>query len=349
MKVGVFSDLHLHNFQRFSKPGPGGVNSRAQVCLDVLREILAQDCCYGFLFCGDFWHVRWSIPTSLIKPSREILSEGAAYVFAIPGNHDQATVDPFGPNGLSCLDNLLIDVTYRTAVHSDMLPISVVGLPADAPLTKLEPALDAALQDTTYSGKPTALMLHEMISGTEISGSGYVTTDGLTIDIILEYMDKYSIDKCFIGDIHKRQQIHDNIWYVGSALQHGFGDGGQEKGMLIWDTESGEVEEVPIKSPQFLSEDVTSNLPKLEGFNPDNYNYYRIKTCTETYPLAVKRFNNTWNVDILPPKGSVSEVEFEYLDKDTFDDVLKRYVEQSVDDRSRHSLLTDLGKELLSG
>ncbi len=338
MKVGVFSDLHLHNFKQFSRPEPTGVNSRAQACLDVLGKILSQEDCKTFLFCGDFWHVRWSIPTTLIQPVQNILYRNLqrceTYCYAIPGNHDQPTKDPYGPNALAAIGACgLVDIS-GLMYYPDLF---ILGVPAGASLPVI---------DIIDKQNKKVLILHQMIEGTEISASGHITNTGSSLDSIKEYMAEYSFDKCFIGDIHKRHQLDDDIWYVGSSLQHDFGDEGQDKGMLIWDTESGEVTFREIVSPQFKT------ITDPEKQTIDSGNYYRIYTTESNIETTLKKFGHLWNVKVIPPRGTDSQprmLDFKALSPDNLDKILSRYVsgicKESIEEQVE---LVKLGRDLFN-
>lgn len=68
----------------------------------------------------------------------------------------------------------------------------------------------------------------------------------------------------FSGHIHFKRQINDNFYYVGSALNHNFGDSLDRKGVTIVDIEPGSYK-ITYKENPFCSFFVKFNLEKPEN------------------------------------------------------------------------------------
>ena len=67
------------------------------------------------------------------------------------------------------------------------------------------------------------------------------------------------------GHIHSKQQCQDNIYYTGSALQHSFGDKGNNTLLLIEDGEMTEVDlELPKKKTVYIDSSELDNV-KIEN------------------------------------------------------------------------------------
>jgi DNA repair exonuclease SbcCD nuclease subunit len=68
-----------------------------------------------------------------------------------------------------------------------------------------------------------------------------IDTDGIPLEWVSHF------HRVFCGHYHYRNTI-DNVQYIGSPLQQNFGEMGQDKGVLVYDTKTDKIEFVEIKS-----------------------------------------------------------------------------------------------------
>lgn len=301
MKIGIFSDIHIHNWKRFAKPSTLylGINSRAEACLEVLFQIgtIAKeeplDC---ILFCGDFFESRGNVSIPLVVASKIILSEilDICPIFAVSGNHDLvgassesiSALNMFdslnSENGFTILDNRIVG--YRE--------LSIAGIPNGSSLSRID--------DEDKKGK--ILIMHHHVTGARMSSSSsMMVKSDISIEQIEEYMERFGYSYCFIGDIHTRQKLEDNIWYVGSTLQHDFGET-QNKGILILDTDKSSIEFREIPSPKFFS------IGEDEIDSIDNFNYFEVRaSSSDSFHSLVNKLKALWNVIVIAPPLETKE------------------------------------------
>ncbi len=94
MKSLIVSDLHADNYTPFAKLLDTGVNSRMQVCLDVLNEvdgICREKEITNIFFLGDLFNSRTAVPMDVYYLVYEKLKEmsSSREIWLLLGNHDQ--------------------------------------------------------------------------------------------------------------------------------------------------------------------------------------------------------------------------------------------------------------------
>lgn len=344
-RIGIFSDLHLHNFKQFSKPVGKGLNSRAVETLKILDQVVgvAESLeLEAVLFCGDMFESRGYISVALLKEAKDRIRSIARIcpVIMIAGNHDQATKEEDTPNAVelfSDIEGVMIlsngDSTIIGGEEYEGWDLEIFGFEAGEKLTDL-------INPSRFSGDYNRiLLLHETIKGTAINSTGYVADFGIPKNYLKKYLDRNEIDFCFIGDIHVRQKILDNCWYVGNTIQKEFGED-QDKGILI--LEDGEVYFLPLESPQFKSIDFSD----LES-EYNETDYFRVTVSSvEEY----EQLNENWNYfnikpipDIETEKKERSEIGLD-MDKD---ELLETYIDTFEFTPDERKKLLDKGKEIV--
>lgn len=341
MKIGIFSDLHLHNYSAFGEPAGGGLNHRAVKSLDTLFQIYEKvdELDLEFLcFCGDMFEAKGNLSVPLIIAAKECLKliSDRMNILAVPGNHDIAVREKDSPTSIDIFE----DLKYFVNVDKTVFPRGgepwFIGMGADTELKDLEIMLKSKAKYMPKSNKGILLM-HKTFKGTLISNTGYKAETGMSIREVEKFMQKHNIVYCFCGDIHIRQRLRDNIWYVGNPLQVGFGDT-QEKGMLILDTDNWSVDFEELRSPKFISVDYAN--AKI-----DDYNYFSINTSNKEDFEEAQRLN-AWNVKINPPPKEYSKDRTTIkMDMDV-DNVLEEYVKMK--NPLGKDRILKLGKSLLT-
>lgn len=298
MKLGVFSDVHIHNFQQFGKPSQvfQGINTRAEDCFNAIikaYQTAKENDAEALLFCGDLFENRGTLSVSLIRIAQVVLQHICSDipVYAISGNHDYASKHGESVSSVELFDT--IENLKVISLGTEYLNgVAISGVSHGKSYEDLE-------KHTADSG---VLLLHTTFSGTTISDS-HIAETGEDLDDLKEYMKDNNYSMCFVGDIHRRQNLGDGVWYVGSLLQNGFGDE-QDKGMLIVDTETKSVRFHTIVSPRFVTIQC--------GEDVEESGYYRIATESETdYSYAKQKYGDFTNSIILPPNKTVTKKRVE--------------------------------------
>lgn len=239
MKIGIFSDLHLHNFRQFS-----GADGRRRlhdglVALENYFREFVRTRCDRVIFCGDLFHSRKDIDVdvlmSTINTFKKIIDADGfrrsklkpERVYFLRGNHD--TYD----NHCSASLLKLMHEFGFTVIDSPAIKhagaVSLVFVPW-MPIQQQVQYLDRIR--TVYKHRMRTLsylFIHCLPAGAS-TPAGFRFKNGVDFS---KY-DKY-FTKIYCGDVHKRQSFG-KVQIVGSAMHHTFADVGEEKGFDVLDT-----------------------------------------------------------------------------------------------------------------
>ncbi len=87
-------------------------------------------------------------------------------------------------------------------------------------------------------------LMHELFAGTKIGAGDYEMPLQFTVPLVS--LPNW-ITKVFSGHIHKPQELHEGrVVYVGSIDARNFGEADQVKRIIIYDTDTGKWESVPL-------------------------------------------------------------------------------------------------------
>ncbi|KAL0029555.1 hypothetical protein WJX79_003952 [Trebouxia sp. C0005] len=214
----MFSDLH--------------VSIRTlDTCISVLQKIKKEATSRkaGILFLGDFWHARGALP---VEPLNAILREFESWrqpTLMLVGNHDQVSVGGLDhalqPLAAACSAIHIVDVPtlYRDALW--------------LPYRKDRAQLKEAIQD---AGDIKAVFAHADVMGAMMNES-FQAKEGLPPDLFPEGVPTYT------GHYHKPHTVADtNIRYIGSPYQVSRSEAGQQKELLVLDSNWQELERIPL-------------------------------------------------------------------------------------------------------
>ena len=261
-KCLIFSDLHLHPFSYGSHITDDGLNSRlaaqAKAADEMIEDAVNEGVTHAY-FCGDLFHSHGNIPTQALMVAADmftkIRNQGIA-IRAIPGNHDQ--YDRQGRiHGLQFLPE-----SERIGHWVDQGQ-QVLSLP----YTTDDDVLNRFLGEAAVAGESTLLMLHQGVSGIPLS-SGYVLDERLTSDMIPDNC------RAFTGHYHFHRAVTPKLTVVGNLTPLGWGDIDQPKGWVIWDRNTGALEQkFQTASPNFIT--WNQEVAKWADANYLNRNFVR--------------------------------------------------------------------------
>jgi DNA repair exonuclease SbcCD nuclease subunit len=248
MRVLLFTDLHAHAFSKCSTTLPSGRNSRLQDAVDVCDEIYKvckQASIDGVLFLGDLFHVRGTLKVATLNAAYESFAKiktAVDWMGILVGNHDQATKlgDEHAVYAFRAIATVMDEPRIYQFGQDNTL--SVFALPysedVDGMRENLEKNRDVEVD---------ACIGHVCISGAR-PGANFV----LKSPNMLTAIDFRGYPKTFLGHYHMKQDITDNIHYLGSPLQHNWGDVGQQRGYWIWDTNTNGLKFFESDAPKFV-------------------------------------------------------------------------------------------------
>lgn len=281
MKFLVFSDLHLHNWS-YGSTLVNGVNSRLLDQASVLDQI-ANHPDIGHLdeivFCGDLFHTHGKLDASVLRVAyegiRKILQKSTVdmmFTFLV-GNHDTGLkdksthalhwIDAFGPR-VRVVNNYF---------HSTIANASFLSYTESK--EEMEKFFSLA-QDTCF--------MHQGIADVPM-GSGFLINELFDLDMIPE-----DVSHVYTGHYHEYNRVSDKATVIGSTMQLNWSDEGKDKGFLIVDTKTGEVEQVLVNAPRFVTYNMTNALRKGRQIQePIEGNFVRVINYDETHKEDIRK------------------------------------------------------------
>lgn len=245
-----FSDLHAHNFPDCAVPVSEGINSRLLDCLNIIDQIGAYAKKYDvkdIVFGGDLFHVpgRIEVPVfnAVINALVKLCIETEAGLWLIVGNHDQ-----YNRSGtIHSLEALKLKEGLFYIIDEPAF-CEVGG--REIALIPYSPLRDTVTKNIKHLRKRTSVeiaVLHQGLSGVPVGKSGY------TIDENLAPSDLPTTTKLnLLGHYHEHRQVTGNSFFIGSPLQHNWGDEGQNKWCVLVEADD-TVEMLPLSAPKFVT------------------------------------------------------------------------------------------------
>jgi DNA repair exonuclease SbcCD nuclease subunit len=361
LKIVIFSDLHVHDWQEHSTN-----QSRLHHCVSVLRQVreyAVKHDVEAVLFGGDLFHKRGVLYTRPYNLVVEELALWANYahirLYANVGNHDAADrsgkvhtlqalksaglLDTVGEDGWANWDFEHKDSDYD--VH-----VTAVAYCPDA--KELRRRTNAALEAREDGGFSIGLF-HHGFKGARVGTSlEYVVREDADAD---KYAKDFSV--MLSGHYHAHQEIGSlgNAWYVGSPLEFVRGET-SPKGFLVLDTVTAEMERVTLDLPRFVKltgEDIADDDFDIRAHVNGNY----VDVVFDELPMPWEKIEATimklgaagiracpMRADKLP-KSSRLQVDPTAGDKQ----LLEAYMDHVTVDPSEREEILRVGLELLEG
>jgi DNA repair exonuclease SbcCD ATPase subunit/DNA repair exonuclease SbcCD nuclease subunit len=236
-KFIVFADLHVS----------AKTLTRALDLLSLVRD-MADDHHAKVVCLGDFWDQRGVLNVrqldALLSHFDTWKARGIELVM-VPGNHDQVTVDG-SIHSVRVFDPYL-NVTVATEPllwpeqQIAFLPWRETPSEQEAMFEGLCEWTDA--ERTKGDAAPFTIFGHAEVGGAQ-ANSGARALGRVSPKTI-----KKVASACYLGHYHKRQQVSDRIWYIGSPFEMDFGERGQPHGIAL--IEQGNREPMFIDLPGF--------------------------------------------------------------------------------------------------
>lgn len=341
MKLLLFSDLHCHNYP-VGCTLPNGRNSRLQDCLDILNDVsnrAAENQCNAIVFLGDLFHARDTIDNDVMYWTIEGMQELANEfpVCLLRGNHDcfddAGIVDSL--NGLRGRKNItVISDTYITGERPggrELWFVPWMAKPKDT-FKALDPKPD------------TILFMHQSVS------EGWVGDRHVHGSLDLDEVGCDRFTRVFAGDYHKPQELKDGRFiYLGSPLQLNFGEAGQEKRYIVYDTDTDEITQLETLAPKFYEYDNPQELK--DAVSREHYDYFKVhykSSDAEQVKLVEELSKRFTHIEFVLDPVEVLEdrCDPEVTSSDT--KLMDEYVEQRADPAEHEQLIAG-GLELLNG
>ena len=245
------ADLHAANREANATVLKDGTNSRLQHVLDFMRGLgkIANKEKDTLFVIGDVFHDRRSVPHTVIERVVSLFKQlqgGFRQVIVVQGNHDETDTGD-GSTALTAIAPYCMLIRPPGEVVTvDGCAVNLVPYTTDE-----EDAVKWCHRKADY------LMAHLGILGGKIGPSSYEVPGKVKVKAL--HLERYRM--AFFGHYHKHQHIAENAVYIGSPMQHDWGESGEEKGHIQLLPKKGAWKLIRNReSPRFVALKVTDVL-----------------------------------------------------------------------------------------
>jgi DNA repair exonuclease SbcCD nuclease subunit len=365
MRVLLFSDLHGHAFKPCSTTLENGRNSRLQDAVNVLTEIYDACGMYevdGVLFGGDLFHARGTLQVATFNAIFEGIAKiktRVEFFGMLVGNHDQAT--KLGNIHACYAFDSILTVMDKTQWYcfedSQGEQLHVYGIPHTIDKEQIEQDLKSFGSDQPVHSAGSICLAHVGISGAKVGSNFVMITEDNPTTIPFT---RAGFNQIFLGHYHQPQMLAPNMRYIGATHQHNWGDVGQDRGFLIYDTDTDTVEPVEIESaPKFVKiEGFPDGRMKWSGSKPpERDNIVRVVFTELPAPDVWATMKQTLLDDgakwveqwVEPTVAQPLDSENVYQPGMDFEDMIESFVTESEIGDLDEELLIKIGKKILRG
>jgi len=273
MKFIAYSDPHIHPHQRYSKVLPDGMNSRLVDTIKVVDKIYADanELKMPVISGGDTFQVKGSVNVIAYNEMARIVTKRSYHTDALHpdiiciGNHDAATHDGsrHALEPLATLPGIIIPTETHTAPHfvyysDESILFTVISYPMEHGRfseDKFQAQLNTAQKTIAGLGEiktkilVSHLFTHELMRA-HLDRDGDFSAKELIKIFDLTLLGHYHIHHVIDGPKDHLGRPK-KVVSIGSPIQITAAERGEKKGYLIIDTDTFDVELVPIESPGF--------------------------------------------------------------------------------------------------
>ncbi|MPS48479.1 metallophosphoesterase family protein [Methylobacillus sp.] len=263
----ILSDLHLHNWQSFSRHLESGINNRLAGLLSEIRRAADELKARGgdtIYLAGDIYHVRGSVAPSVVNPTEELFQQLIAEGFkvrAISGNHDlEGKHSSELGSSVTSLEKLGVTVCHRLEVFDDD---KVVMIPW---FDKLDDLRAEAQKIASSVRAEYDLIIHAPLNGiiTGLPDHGLSTQE----------VQSWGYRNVFIGHHHNHKEAGPGVWSIGALAHHTWSDVDSKAGFVIVE-DGNKVNWLSSHLPKFV--DIVAEMSAVEAELSADGNYVRIK------------------------------------------------------------------------
>ncbi len=339
-------DLQVHKWQQFAKTTKSGMNSRLYNCLkvlDILRREALRRKIDKVLLNGDIFeevsYVDVEAYDGVYIRLERLHSEGIEVVINL-GNHDV-----FQQSGGRVLHALRAFRKVATIVEEPRYIFwnHLFVVPWMSSPDRIKMAIRSC-----KATKEHCLVLHCGVQGATTGPTGYLARN----PIKLRDLRAKDFGLVLLSDYHTRQRLARNVIYMGSPLQHTFGEIHRP---CIWRVclrggdRSPKLEKIFTSFPRFRRIRARSREElekRCAGFQGD---YVRISPRGNLTPEEIEAVAKRIGFQVhIWATGEDGESE-QPAQSFQVQDVMKRYVKAHVKGRNRRAKLLALGEKIYGG
>lgn len=349
MKIAVFADVHVHPFKNYSTVLSNGLNSRVQDSVSCMKQIF--DYCKKnkikeVLFAGDMFHTRKSVTVQALKAVYDIVAEACCdmNVRMIHGNHDQADREG-NDHSLHTFRDICTIVDKPSWIHTNSTETDIFI--CAVPYVEDVSTIRELIKSHKVEENQTRIFLgHFGLKYAKI-GADFVYEDPHDADI--NDLSPTLFDVGFLGHFHMHQNLGHNFYYVGSPLQHTWGDVGQDRGFMVYDTDTKHADFISLVSPRFVRFDSVANVSNCQDCFVQIIDT-RVWSDDEKEDFRQQIKARTLEIIPLPEEKDLQPgPRIDFQPGMSYQDIVEKYVKSGVQscEGLNESYLTKLGLEFL--
>ena len=260
MRILHTSDCHLG-----MSVGTGTLAGDQRFFLEQLYSIIEEEQADILLLAGDVYDSSVSNAEAISvynEATTRICADMGKKMVVIAGNHDgaerlAACSELLKGAGLYVSGRLPREITPILAGNTAIYPLpffnreEVIALfpEKSTEITSQEKAMKVVCDHIREEMDPSRfniVVAHALIVSAELSESDRSARVGQASAVSKDVFEGF--DYVALGHIHKPQMIDEHICYSGSPVKYSFGnEEGQQKGVVLIDTESSEIRTIPIQ------------------------------------------------------------------------------------------------------
>lgn len=248
MKICIISDTHLHNWTQFSTIDSKGANSRLEIILNEMRRVTKEAKkfgCNALIHCGDLFHVKGKIDTSVLVPSIDCLKEIREQfdqAFFVTGNHDLAFA-----NGEQYGNSMFISQCNADVITASYSQHTLGFIPWQRSIEQWKKEFEKLIENPKIQYVFTHAPIDGVIKGLPAGG------------ITQEYIESTGFKgKIFAGHYHNHKVVSEQLISVGALCHHTWSDIGSLSGNILLDTATDRWAWLESNTPKFVDLDQTA-------------------------------------------------------------------------------------------
>lgn len=208
-----------------------------------------------------------------VKAVRRIVETGVKLYINL-GNHDQIGQSIDSTNWLDVLRAAGARIATKPRVFKIRCADSSFGLLSFLPYTRdkkkelrwarklaamTASEVGAFARISTSAALSTVLVFHTEVADAAINAAGTKLKGNTAEDL---QMSRYTV--CLGGHIHRFGKVADNAWYIGSPFTQDWGEAGQRKGLVLWDSVGQKPKQLVTSIPHWYDADTLIDAYPLE-------------------------------------------------------------------------------------
>lgn len=257
--------LHTSDWHLGMSVGTGTLAGDQRFFLEQLYSIIEEEQADILLLAGDVYDSSVSNAEAISvynEATTRICADMGKKMVVIAGNHDgaerlAACSELLKGAGLYVSGRLTREITPILAGNTAIYPLpffnreEVIALfpEKSTEITSQEKAMKVVCDHIREEMDPSRFNIavaHALIVSAELSESDRSARVGQASAVSKDVFEGF--DYVALGHIHKPQMIDEHICYSGSPVKYSFGnEEGQQKGVVLIDTESSEIRTIPIQ------------------------------------------------------------------------------------------------------